>query len=166
MSWNLEGGGIQSIRGLRNPEAAAELLSDPNYQELTMSFGTEGFEVDSEPNALEYRGVQVHKMTRNSSNPFMPPRVQENYYAVAGDYFLATTYAPDAERIKALIDSVLDKEVKLAPLPGNTLWTMSMQFAGFMNMMGVGELMGEIPESVNIELAKSDGQLVIKMDMK
>ncbi len=41
-----------------------------------------------------------------------------------------------------------------------------MQFAGFLNMMGGGVPMGDMPESMNMELSKSNGQILIKMDMK
>jgi hypothetical protein len=168
MSWNLEGGGMQIIRGLRDPEAVAKLLSDPSYQELTMSFTAASYEMDYEFNALEHRGVQVHKWTMDMGfpNPLMPDGAMESYYAVAGDYSLATMYAPGADGIVKLIDLVLDKQVRLAPLPGDALATMSLHIAGYLNMMGVGLPMGEMPESVNIELAKSDGQLLLRMDMK
>ena len=119
------------------------------------------------PNAFEHRGVQVHKMTMDLGvpNPLTPTGAMESYYAVAGNYSLTTSYS-DAGGMKALIDSVLDNKVKLHPMPGNTLATFSMQFAGFLNMMGGGLPMGDMPESMNMDLSKSNGQVLIKMDMK
>ncbi len=41
-----------------------------------------------------------------------------------------------------------------------------MQFTGFLNMMGGGVPMGDMPESMSMELSKANSQILIKMDLK
>ena len=48
----------------------------------------------------------------------------------------------------------------------NCVLAQANQAAGFLNMMGGGLPMGDMPESMNMELSKSNGQILIKMDLK
>ena len=175
MGWDLGGGGMQLITALEDADAMRALMADSAYAEWATSSmgGASGMEVDYEPDAFEHRGVKVAKMSvemggmaAGMASPIAPDGKFQSYYAVAGDYSLTSTYATSDASIKALIDSVLDQKVKRTPLPGNMLASFTMRVADFAAMFAGGMPLGDAPETLALQLDKSDGRLVLRVDVK
>ena len=173
LTWDLESG-MRIISGLKDPAAMKEILHDPGYMELVNLglWGTPGVEIDHQIDLFEHRGVQVHKATiempaaMGIPNPLMPEGKVESHFAIAGNYSLDTSFGASDADIRQLIDLVLDRKIKPAPLPGDVLGTVSIQLAEYVKLMGAAMPPVDIPDIVRIDLAKADGQLVVRVDIK
>ena len=124
--------------------------------------------MEREAEVFEHRGVPVSAVTlwveviRGLPSPLMQDGKMVSYYAVAGNYGLVCNYAANPDGIKGLIDSVLDRKVKLAPLAGNTLGTFSVKAESLEKMFPGHTFGGMYSSDLKIELSKANGRLVLK----
>jgi hypothetical protein len=171
---DLENGGA-TLMGLRDGAKFREMMKRPAYLAMQKRAGEASgmAETTVEPEAMVHRDTPVMKTTVIFDDPMMSPTgdgEQVAYSAVAGNVLVSTMMSTSKGEITGLIDDILDKKIKMATLPANTLMTMSVSLGDIadmiMMMSGMPGGESEIPSGISAELTKNGKALDFKVHVK
>ncbi|MGA0060164.1 MAG: hypothetical protein ACO3RU_11300 [Planctomycetota bacterium] len=171
---DLENGGA-TLMGLRDGAKFREMMKRPAYLAMQKRAGEANgmAETTVEPEAMVHRDTPVMKTTVIFDDPMMSPTgdgEQVAYSAVAGNVLVSTMMSTSKGEITGLIDDILDKKIKMATLPANTLMTMSVSLGDIadmiMMMSGMPGGESEIPSGISAELTKNGKALDFKVHVK
>ncbi|MGA1524901.1 MAG: hypothetical protein ACO4CZ_13130 [Planctomycetota bacterium] len=171
---DLENGGA-TLMGLRDGAKFREMMKRPAYLAMQKRAGEASgmAETTVEPEAMVHRDTPVMKTTVIFDDPMMSPTgdgEQVSYSAVAGNVLVSTMMSTSKGEITGLIDDILDKKIKMATLPANTLMTMSVSLGDIadmiMMMSGMPGGESEIPSGISAELTKNGKALDFKVHVK
>ncbi|MEY2980525.1 MAG: hypothetical protein RL562_752, partial [Planctomycetota bacterium] len=171
---DLENGGAV-LMGVRDGAKFREIMKNPAYIAMQKRAGEASgmAETTIEPEAMVHRDTPVMKTTVIFDDPMMSPTgdgEQVGYSAVAGNVLVSTMMSTSKGEITGLIDDILDKKIKMATLPANTLMTMSVSLGDIadmiMMMSGMPGGESEIPSGISAELTKNGKALDFKVHVK
>ena len=137
-------------------------------------------EFEVEQKAFAHRDVQVVKVSQTveaqgmmmGSHPFASTAgSMVSYYAVAGGILLSAGSGAETGEIKSLIDSALDGKFTREPLGKDVLATAMFRIkdlaGAFGGMAGAPPAADEeMPETMSMNLKKTDGSIKIEVSSK
>lgn len=168
-----EGMRMRMLIGVLDGAKLSETLTNETYLAMmrNQTLPDPDMEVEVTADALEHRGTKLGKsrVSGGEPSPMMPDGAMESYFGAIANYMVMTLNGDEASA-KDLIDTVLDKKVKRAPLAGDSIVHMDVDLATFMPQLnpaiGQGGANDRMPQRMGLSVAAVGNALQVRMNLK
>ena len=168
-----EGMRMRMLIGVLDGAKLSETLTSETYLAMmrNQTLPDPDMEVEVTADGLEHRGVKLGKSTISGGepNPMMPDGSMQSHFGAIANYMVMTMNGDDASA-KELIDTVLDKKVKRAPLPGDAIVHMDVDLVAFAQQMnqatGQGGANDRMPQRMSLSAAAVGNALQVRLNLK
>lgn len=168
-----EGMRMRMLIGVLDSAKLGETLTSETYLSMMRNqrMPDPDMEVEVTPEGLEHRGTKLGKsrISGGEPNPMMPDGAMDSYFGAIANYMVMTMNGGEASA-KDLMDTVLDKKVKRAPLPGNSIVRMDVDIAAFVPQMnpaiGQGGVSDRMPQRMILSAAAVGPALQVRLSLK
>jgi len=150
--------GTKLVVGLVDAEKLASIMGSDDYKtwRRTSSESNPMADVEIKDAAVTHRDVAMTKTHTEVSTP-MGQQDQTTFSGIAGQYMFVAGSEADA---KSLVDTVLDDQLKRAPLAKGALLTLTAKVAEMVRTMSQGMADGEgLPAQLDLALTRDGSAL-------
>lgn len=164
MTFDFELEGYVLLQGVSDAQRLQKLYDDDDFKSWIEGQYQAMFQLDPSieevkfvPDGFEYRGVKMHKTIQLAEEG-----ESLGVDGVTAHWAISCMGVGEAE-IKAIVDRVLDGQIKSNPLPEGVLAAIHMRHVSEWDLAGTGQKMDEAPARIDLTIGKSATGLVMRI---